>query len=82
MDGSGNYNNVLVVEPSLTPDTPEETHAHVRPLAEKDRGDVHETAWEVSAAVDSRKQTAVETRSGLEAPVPHAECCQLSEQHH
>lgn len=71
MDDSGNYNNVLVVEPSLMPGSPEEKQAHVRPLDEKDDlGEVHGTAWEVSAGADGQKATAAETGDGLKPLVP------------
>jgi len=70
MDDSGNYNNVLVVEPSLMPGSPEEKQAPVRPLDKKDLGEVHDTVWEVSAGADGQKATAAETRDGLKPLVP------------
>lgn len=65
MDEAGNYNNVLVVKPWLTPGSHEEKRAHVRPLAQEDLGDVHDTAWEVAPRANGHKATAVEPRNGL-----------------
>ncbi len=58
-----------MVEPSLTPDAAEEKRAHVRPLAKENLGDIHDTAWEVSAEVDGQKATAAETGNTLEPQV-------------
>ncbi len=69
MDDAGNYNNVLVVEPSLTPDPAEEKRVHVRPLAKEDLGDIRDTAWDVSAEAVGQKATAAETENTLEPQV-------------
>lgn len=63
MDEAGNWNNVLVVQPWLTPGSHDKKRVHVRPLAGQGLEEIRDRAWEVTGSDDEHNQAAVKSQN-------------------